>query len=270
MATCANAGVTSGTGWSFDEDTGVLEITGDISSDGSVDSANAPWAGQVTPLQIYSINFGEGVTRISGFINTEDCDDSDDYCNINSVSFPSTLKTIDSGSFQNNASLYSITFDKNATGLSIGDDAFINLSSVSLSGDFLPDNTSIGQNVFNYFNDGFSFSYTKDDNGVYKYGEPPHYYSSADRMFSCLEGDCIEEGCETAESCAAVVAVRNVSTGGTDNGGAGGSGNGDNGGNVNNNSGSQSEPKRIYTVEEARAAVEAAGTDTVNFRIRYK
>ena len=28
--------------------------------------------------------------------------------------------------------------------------------------------------------------------------------------------------------------------------------------------------KRIYTVEEARAAVEAAGTDTVNFRIRYK
>ncbi|MBR6327448.1 MAG: hypothetical protein IKR60_01050, partial [Alphaproteobacteria bacterium] len=29
-------------------------------------------------------------------------------------------------------------------------------------------------------------------------------------------------------------------------------------------------PKRIYTVEEARQAVEAAGTDTVNFRIRYK
>lgn len=28
--------------------------------------------------------------------------------------------------------------------------------------------------------------------------------------------------------------------------------------------------KRIYTVEEARQAVEAAGTDTVNFRIRYK
>ena len=28
--------------------------------------------------------------------------------------------------------------------------------------------------------------------------------------------------------------------------------------------------KRIYTVEEARAAVEAAGTETVNFRIRYK
>ncbi|MBR6327264.1 MAG: hypothetical protein IKR60_00105, partial [Alphaproteobacteria bacterium] len=28
--------------------------------------------------------------------------------------------------------------------------------------------------------------------------------------------------------------------------------------------------KRIYTVEEARATVEAAGTDTVNFRIRYK
>jgi len=28
--------------------------------------------------------------------------------------------------------------------------------------------------------------------------------------------------------------------------------------------------KRIYTIEEARQAVEAAGTDTVNFRIRYK
>ncbi|MBR6327937.1 MAG: hypothetical protein IKR60_03565, partial [Alphaproteobacteria bacterium] len=28
--------------------------------------------------------------------------------------------------------------------------------------------------------------------------------------------------------------------------------------------------KRIYTVEEARQAVEAAGTETVNFRIRYK
>ena len=30
------------------------------------------------------------------------------------------------------------------------------------------------------------------------------------------------------------------------------------------------ENKRIYTIEEARQAVEAAGTDTVNFRIRYK
>ena len=38
----------------------------------------------------------------------------------------------------------------------------------------------------------------------------------------------------------------------------------------NNNEQPTYTPKRIYTVEEARQAVEAAGTDTVNFRIRYK
>jgi len=44
------------------------------------------------------------------------------------------------------------------------------------------------------------------------------------------------------------------------NGGTGGTG----------GSSEQAVPKRIYTVEEARQAVEAAGTETVNFRIRYK
>ncbi|MBR6327341.1 MAG: hypothetical protein IKR60_00505, partial [Alphaproteobacteria bacterium] len=38
----------------------------------------------------------------------------------------------------------------------------------------------------------------------------------------------------------------------------------------NGNSQSAHVARRIYTVEEARQAVEAAGTDTVNFRIRYK
>jgi len=41
---------------------------------------------------------------------------------------------------------------------------------------------------------------------------------------------------------------------------------------ANNTQGSSEQvaPKRIYTVEEARQAVEAAGTETVNVRIRYK
>ena len=47
-------------------------------------------------------------------------------------------------------------------------------------------------------------------------------------------------------------------------GGNGGSGTGTGGGS------STGSGKRIYTVEEARQAVEAAGTETVNFRIRYK
>ncbi|MBP5615803.1 MAG: hypothetical protein J6X42_04565, partial [Alphaproteobacteria bacterium] len=48
--------------------------------------------------------------------------------------------------------------------------------------------------------------------------------------------------------------LANVSLGGSGNAGGSTTGSG----------------KRIYTVEEARQAVEAAGTDTVNFRIRYK
>ena len=42
---------------------------------------------------------------------------------------------------------------------------------------------------------------------------------------------------------------------------------GENGGSGGSSNGSG---KRIYTIEEARQAVEAAGTETVNFRIRYK
>ena len=46
---------------------------------------------------------------------------------------------------------------------------------------------------------------------------------------------------------------------------------GGNGGNSGTTSGGETQPtRRIYTVEEARQAVEAAGTDTVNVRIRYK
>ena len=282
LATGAKADVISGTGWSFDPSTGLLEITGAISSDGSVDSTNAPWTGQVTLADIQSINFGEGVTSISGFEfplpypSPYDWN-MDYYYNVNSVSFPSTLKTIASGAFQNAVDLYSITFNTDATGLSIGDDAFTNLSSLSLSDDFhLPDNTSFGQNVFNYFNES-NFFYTKDDNGVYIAQSPDdwdsyYYYSSADRMFrakttNCSEQDCIEEGCETPESCAAVVAARNVSNGGTDNDGAGGSGT-STGGSVTSE---QNTPKRrIYTVQEATDRIKELGTDTVNFRIRYK
>ncbi|MBP5615894.1 MAG: hypothetical protein J6X42_05040, partial [Alphaproteobacteria bacterium] len=72
------------------------------------------------------------------------------------------------------------------------------------------------------------------------------YYTNA-RSFICTIGYI--EGC-TVDKSTPTINSNTLSEGGTDS--SAGSG------------------KRIYTVEEARAAVEAAGTDTVNFRIRYK
>ncbi|MBR6327284.1 MAG: leucine-rich repeat protein [Alphaproteobacteria bacterium] len=64
--------------------------------------------------------------------------------------------------------------------------------------------------------------------------------------------------CDSITACSNYAKTNNLSlanlSGGS--GGAGGS--------------SAGSGKRIYTVEEARQAVEAAGTETVNFRIRYK
>lgn len=65
--------------------------------------------------------------------------------------------------------------------------------------------------------------------------------------------------CNSITTCSAYVKANNLNLASILSGGTGGAG-----------SGTGSHGKRIYTVEEARAAVEAAGTDTVSFRIRYK
>ncbi|MBR6327775.1 MAG: hypothetical protein IKR60_02745 [Alphaproteobacteria bacterium] len=257
MATGAKAAVISGDGWSYDEDSHVLSITDDRYQDIAYPESydGGDWRSNVS-----SIKFGPDVTRVVQF----------------------------------NGSLYEsvgdITFNKNAT-VEIDDYAFNELSSLSFVS--LPNNALLGSNLFSGYgisaldvgtginpNSQFDLSdfnlycsgegcsgsfdngateYTRDDDGV---------YTRDDSMFASVV-DMLSDSnaCETHDECADLVDPADLLT---SSGGSNG-GNGGNGGSVgNNNSGSQSEPRRIYTLEQARQAVEAAGTDTVNVRIRYK
>ena len=285
LATSAHAGVIQGSGWSFDSTTGVLEITGDIQYNdvnGYVSGDNLPGFSSSQMSSVTSIRFGEGVTYVEGFSY------GTGYTYLQSVSFPSTLLGINSYAFDY-SSLNSVTFDKDATGMTINGSAFRGCGHLNVLE--LPDNTSVFPDAFYGTNDlkivlgdmsnaslssgafsgvGLVFCpdeackikvnsmtaydtdniklYTKDSDGVYK-DEDGVMYASAQDM---IAGDT----CGTHDACVTAL--------------GGNSGSGGSGGNVNNNSGSQSEPKRIYTLEEARQAVEAAGTETVNVRIRYK
>ena len=295
LATGAHAGVIQGSGWSYDSETGVLEITGYVQYEGvtgHVDGNSLPGLG-AEMSSVTSIRFGEGVTQVSGFNGTNS------YYKLTSVSFPSTLEKIADNAFGDKSNLTSVTFDPGATGLEIGA-AFggcSNLSQVEL-----PDNVKLATGSFStYYEPSMVFVLGKMDEG-----ELDYYSLSSAATIICKDSSCVtavqnsegtdytplfapdESGvysqvnlssgsqayyasledllnnssCETYDVCKVLAAANNSSTTGGGNGGSGGS--------VNNNSGSQSEPKRIYTLEEARQAVEAAGTETVNFRIRYK
>ena len=159
MAAGAKADVISGDGWSFNTETGLLEVGPDASGGSAVyGGGNPPWE-QVQLSNITSIKFDEGITYVADFY-------SDDYPNVHSVTLPESLESV-SSAVPNGA----IAFCPN-------DDCKSILAIGGYEGEF--------------------GTYTSISNNVHK------------------------------------------------------------------------EPKRIYTVEEARAAVEAAGTDTVNVRIRYK
>ena len=297
LATSAHAGVINGSGWSFNSDTGVLEITGDVQYQGvtgHVDGDSLPGLG-AKMSSVTSIRFGEGVTHVSGFSHG-------DY-SFTSVSFPSTLEKIADNAFASDSALTSVTFDQGATGLDIGYGAFSNCYNISrlelpdnvklhdgsLSVDdgltvvlgkmdegeldqyslssaglvFCPDETCKGKVMMS--DTGFDADnikmYTKDSDGVYT-DEDGVMYASAQDM---IAGDT----CGMHDACVTALGGNSGSGSSGGSGGSGGSGSsGGSGG--SNNSGSQSEPKRIYTLEEARQAVEASGKETVNVRIRYK
>ena len=306
LATSANASVINGDGWSYDSETGVLEVYATDSNQGYADGDEihvALSSANVDTENFSSIKFDEGITRVGNFNGS-----SAYYNRASSLSFPSTLKNIDSDAFRN-LWVSDVSFHPATSGLNIGDEAFYNISSLSRVS--LPGIKSIGEKAFyqgdlvlenlddnadftkfrfrdftaycpdtscvdkikqTYPEDATNYyirTYTKDENGVYTF-DNSMYASLYD--FS-QESSCGSRGDTDAyDNCVAMAAEyaanNSITTGGDS--GSGGSGSGGSGGNVNNNSGSQSEPKRIYTVEEARQAVEAAGTDTVNFRIRYK
>ena len=131
-------------------------------------------------------------------------------------------------------------------------------------------------------------TYTQDDAGVYTVGTK--IYASAldlSKDIECSTGlqdcqikalayqgdkcktntecgnliDMVEDSnynCDSIAACSAYAKANNLSLANLSGGSGGNSGS------------STGSGKRIYTVEEARQAVEAAGTETVNFRIRYK
>ena len=268
MATCANAEVTSGDGWSFDSDTGFLQITGD----GYINDLNVGYYDSSTMANdwrhnVQSIQFGADVTRVPRF-------NGDLFDGLTSVEFDknSTVDLSDA-SFGTCSSLSHISFPNNAL---INNNVFSTQTwLIDVGTGVNPQSTPNFNNVTVFCSDPSCkatlsnektgelktdlYTYEVDADGVYTFndGENDYMFASSGDMLYWYNGDS-SLACETHEACAAKAAANRLS-------GSGGSG-----GNVNNNSGSQSEPKRIYTLEEARQAVEAAGTDTVNVRIRYK
>ena len=318
MAAGAQADVISGTGWSFNQETGLLKIEAEATNNGAMVGnfdSSAPWVnnGAIGAVNIKKIEFGEGVTSVGGFSN-------DWYPGLESVSFPSTLEKIEYYAFDGTP-VSDLTFKDGTSNLEIGDYAFndcLQLSSIELPDNLtkigtyaftghniasvtIPDNvTSIGDSAFSMSSGTFtsvvfgnlnfenlelgyeSFYdllsnvtaycpneacvnkaytagpgeaklYSKDSDGVYTLSDVGMYASIEDMVNDT-------NMCDTHDACVALIASRSsISNGNGDNGGSGGSGDS-----------AQSEPKRIYTLEEARQAVEASGKETVNVRIRYK
>ena len=303
MATGAKEAVISGDGWSYNPETFILEVTGDIQDgqgrtgyvDGNALSTSLSPAfasAGVSLSSVTSIKFGEGVTNVSNF-------NGGYYSSyLQSVSFPSTLEKIADHAFSSDSSLQSVTFDPGATGVEIGGLAFdcYNLYHKYVE---LPDNAKVATEAFGGAQPKVSLGGMEEDSLSYA------GLSSAAAII-CRDSSCVQAvenagGHDNipifAPDASGVYSQVNLSSGSqayyasvedllndnscetydvckvlaaANNSSTTGGGNGGSGGSVNNNSGSQSEPKRIYTLEEARQAVEASGKETVNVRIRYK
>ncbi|MBP5615180.1 MAG: leucine-rich repeat domain-containing protein [Alphaproteobacteria bacterium] len=308
MATGAKAAVISGDGWSFDEETGLLKFEAAAANEyGLIDGCGGDLYNHdgFSSYDVQRIEFGEGVKMVSNFnndysySNIESVSFPSSLETVSSGAFQGT--SLSEVTFQNGTSDLEIgtsafLFTYTLTSLElpdnikkIGADAFWQSGVTSLT---IPDNVEIEDNAFtssgvttvvlgynttfdqyspfdtmtydydgqyiqttvycpdeackNGLQDigykGIIADYTKDSDGVYTSGGI--MYASAEDM---LQGS--EKSCGTHDECVALIASLGGGTGGTSE---------------------QAVPKRIYTVEEARQAVEAAGTDTVNFRIRYK
>ncbi|MBP5615709.1 MAG: hypothetical protein J6X42_04080 [Alphaproteobacteria bacterium] len=264
MATGAKAAVLSGDGWSYDEDSHVLSITDDRYQNIAYPEE---WIGDDWRGNVYSIKFGPDVTRVVQFSGL-------DYNNVTSVSFNKNATVeIDDGAFSGLSSLSFVSLPNNAL---LGSNLFSGYGISALDvGTGINPNSQFDLSDFNLYCSGEGCSgsfdngateYERDDDGVYIAVSSGTMFASAENMMRGLYSGDSSYACATHDECVALVDPADLLT---SNGGSNG-GNGGSGGSVNNNSGSQSEPKRIYTLEEARQAVEAAGTDTVNVRIRYK
>ena len=218
---------------------------------------------------------------------------------LTSIPLTENLTSIDRSAFGKSTSLKALVIPDSVT--SLGYTAVWSVSGTV----FCASSTLCSGNAMRDFS-GTKQIYSIDENGVYKIGDT--YYASAEDMsrvtctgtaastcslspVACTEGydKCKEnalsqmvakgslcttiKGCEnliamvsdSTYNCSSLTTCRNAVKNGTYT--------------VDLNEGAVAEvvteegthtPKRIYTVEEARAAVEAAGTDTVNVRIRYK
>lgn len=103
-AAAAGGDITDGLTWSFDENTGLLTIsgTGEIPDYGDIGEFDMPWGDYA--FNVKSLVIGEGVTRIgSGAFAV--------FVMLESVSFPSTLKSIGEYAFAYCAKLESVTLD---------------------------------------------------------------------------------------------------------------------------------------------------------------
>ncbi|MBP5615405.1 MAG: leucine-rich repeat domain-containing protein, partial [Alphaproteobacteria bacterium] len=206
---------------------------------------------------------------------------------ITSVNIPDTVTSIGKYAFQATRNLQTISLGNNIT--SIGSQAFLEsgLSSITI-----PDSvTTIGTSVFRSMENLESVILGDKVNSI---GSASFVGIPATAKIYCQDNDSRGKTCEelirqnnqsalnqlqlfTRDNSGNMVLYdKNTDDTITSNGqtyadvsalkaALATSGNGNTG-----DSGTQTAPKRIYTVEEARQAVEAAGTETVNFRIRYK
>ena len=269
---------------------------GAFSSTSSLESVSLPsslktvgaWSFQTTGLQ--TISLPSGMTTIGNGAFR-------DATSLISVTIPDTVTSIEASAFGNISTLKSIVIPDSVT--SLGKTVAWGVSGTI----FCASSTLCSGDAMQYFS-GTKKIYSIDENGVYKIGDT--YYASAEDMsrvtctgtaastcslspVACTEGydKCKEnalsqmvakgslcttiQGCQNLiamvsdsnYNCTTLVTCRNAVKAGTYN--------------VNLSEGaivssgsSTGIGKRIYTVEEARQAVEAAGTETVNFRIRYK
>lgn len=246
---CAKEGTDSTCQWSYDGTSQTLTITG-TGAMADYNSRTHPW-----PNAVANIEVSDGITSIGSYAfqytNISEIHlpntvttigfQAFDFSGLQKIDIPDSVKTISANAFRG-APLTDVVIPNTVTSIGIGAFSYCTkLKSMTIS-----DETQLYGDLFYIYET--DTRYTDTDNlVVYCMGDT----ATCDAKLANTGYPNLKSVQTTADQINGVTYVY------------------DDKGKLLGTFGTR-ENKRIYTVEEARAAVEAAGTDTVSFRIRYK